>query len=55
MDPRDLYDTDLWPGMTKLIVCEMAKRSWAMFRLYLSKVALELGRSSNDEVQNQLS
>jgi hypothetical protein len=47
MDPTNLYDTDLWPGVTNLIVSEMAKRSWAMFKLYLSKVALELGRSSN--------
>ena len=68
MNPEGLYDTDLWPGVTKLIISEMAKRSWTMFRLYLSKVALELGRSSNfdkmeiaaptlvdDEVENHLS
>ena len=47
MDPTKLYDTDLWPGVTTLIISEMAKRSWTMFKLYLSKVALELGRSSN--------
>jgi hypothetical protein len=47
MDPTNLYDTDLWPGVTNLIVSEMAKRSWTMFKLYLSKAALELGRSSN--------
>lgn len=47
MDPINLYDPDLWPGVTTLIVSEMAKRSWTMFKLYLSKVALELGRTSN--------
>lgn len=47
MSPMDLYDPDLWPGVTTLIVSEMAKRSWTMFKLYLSSVALELGRSSN--------
>ena len=47
MDPMDLYDQDLWPGVTNLIVSEMAKRAYTMFKLYLSNVALELGRSPN--------
>lgn len=47
MEPVDLYDQDLWPGVTCLIVSEMAKRSWALFKLYLNNVSLELGRSSN--------
>ncbi len=47
MEPMDLYDQDLWPGVTCLIVSEMAKRSWIMFKVYLSNVSLELGKSSN--------
>jgi len=47
MDPTELYDQDLWPGVTNLIVSEMAKRAYTMFKLYLSNVALELGRSPN--------
>jgi hypothetical protein len=47
MDPMELYDQDLWPGVTNLIVSEMAKRAYTMFKLYLSNVALELGRSPN--------
>jgi hypothetical protein len=43
----ELYNQDLWPGVTCLMVSEMAKRSWTMFKLYLSNVSLELGRSSN--------
>jgi len=48
-EPTALYDQDLWPGVTNLVVYEMAKRSWSMFKLYLSNVALELGRSANFE------
>lgn len=46
-EPTDLYDQDLWPGVTNLVIYEMAKRSWSLFKLYLSSVALELGRSAN--------
>ena len=46
-NPEELYDQDLWPGVTQLVVSEMAKRSWSMFRVYLSNVAMELGRRSN--------
>jgi hypothetical protein len=46
-DPTELYDQDLWPGVTNLVIYEMAKRSWSLFKLYLSSVALELGRSAN--------
>ena len=43
----ELYESDLWPGVTRLVVYEMAKRSWSMFRVYLSNVAMELGRRPN--------
>jgi hypothetical protein len=46
-NPEEFYDQDLWPGVTQLVVSEMAKRSWSMFRVYLSNVAMELGRRSN--------
>jgi hypothetical protein len=47
MESMQLYDQDLWPGVSNLVLSEMAKRSWSMFKLCLSNVALELGRSSN--------
>ena len=47
--PMEIYDQDLWPGVTTVVVSEMAKRAWSMFRLYLGNVALELGRPSNLE------
>ena len=47
MDPVEKYNPDIWPGVGNLIVSEMAKRAWSMFKLYLSSVALEIGRHSN--------
>ena len=47
MDPMELCDQDLWPGVTNLILSEIAKRSWSVFKLCLSNVALELGLSPN--------
>ena len=44
---EEFYEPDLWPGVTRLVVHEMAKRSWSMFRVYLGNVAMELGRQSN--------
>lgn len=38
------YNQDIWPGVTNLVVSEMVKRSWTMFKVYLSHVAMELGR-----------
>ena len=46
-NPEALYESDLWPGVTRLVVYEMAKRSWSMFRVYLSNVAMDLGIRSN--------
>ena len=55
MEPINLYNQDLWPGVTCSIISEMAKRSWTMFKLYLSNVSLELGRSSNyDDIKIDL-
>lgn len=44
---EEFYEPDLWPGVTRLVVYEMAMRSWSMFRVYLSNVAMELGRRAN--------
>jgi hypothetical protein len=38
------YNQDIWPGVTKLVVSEMVKRSWSMFKVYLSHISMELGR-----------
>ena len=51
----DPYDQDLWPGVSVMVIYEMAKRSWAMFKVYLSNVAMELGRHTNfDDMQIEL-
>ena len=47
IDPAEMYDHELWPGVTNLLLQQMAKRAWSMFKLYLSNVALELGTRSN--------
>jgi len=49
-DDRDMcnyYDSDLWPGVSVLVVFEIAKRSWCMFKMYLSNVAADFGWHSN--------
>jgi hypothetical protein len=43
-DLSAFYNPDMWPGVTNLVVTEMVKRSWSMFKVYLSNVAMELGR-----------
>jgi hypothetical protein len=43
-DLSAFHNQDIWPGVTKLVVSEMVKRSWSMFKVYLSHVAMELGR-----------
>jgi hypothetical protein len=46
------YNSDMWPGVTNLVVSEMAKRSWSIFKVYLSNVAMELGRcTSFDDIR----
>jgi hypothetical protein len=47
MHRAGLYDTDLWPGVTNLIISEMVKRSWLLFKIHLSKIALDSGLSAN--------
>ena len=47
MRPTDLYDMDLWPSVTNLIVSEMVKRSWVLFKVYLSNIAFDSGVSPN--------
>lgn len=55
MEPASLYNQDLWPGVTCFIISEMVKRSWTMFKLYLSNISLEIGRSSNyDDIEIDL-
>ena len=46
-DLSAFYNPDMWPGVTNLVVTEMAKRSWSMFKVYLSNVAMELGRCTD--------
>jgi hypothetical protein len=42
-----LYNTDLWPGVTNLIISEMVKRTWLLFKIHLSNIALDSGLSAN--------
>jgi hypothetical protein len=42
-----LYDPDLWPGVTNLIISEMVKRTWLLFKIHLSNIALDSGLSPN--------
>ena len=53
MRPTDLYDMDLWPSVTNLIVSEMVKRSWVLFKVYLSNIVFDSGVSPNfdDNIQ----
>lgn len=45
MKLSNLHDMDLWPGVTNLIVSEMVKRSWVLFKIYLSNIVLDSGLS----------
>jgi len=44
MDPGLTYDPQLWPKVSNLIIFEMAKRSWALFQVYVNNVCVTLGR-----------
>ena len=46
-DPRLVHDPELWPQTSNLIMFEMAKRAWALFKVYLINVFLALGRRSS--------
>jgi len=43
----DCYDGDVWPGVSCMVISEIVKRSWSIFKIYLSNVAMELGRRTN--------
>lgn len=43
-DPGVAYDPELWPEVSNLVIFEMAKRAWSLFKVYTNNVCLELGR-----------
>jgi hypothetical protein len=46
-DPRLVHDPELWPQTSNLIIFEMAKRAWSLFKIYVVNVFLALGRRSS--------
>jgi len=46
-DPRLVHDPEVWPQTSNLIMFEMAKRSWVLFKVYLINAFLALGRRSS--------
>jgi hypothetical protein len=46
-DPRLVHDPELWPQTSNLIMFEMAKRAWSLFKVYLINAFLALGRRSS--------
>jgi hypothetical protein len=43
-DPSEVYDAELWGQVPHLIIFEIAKRAWSVFKIYLNNVYLDLGR-----------
>jgi len=39
-----IYDLELWPEVSNLIMFEMAKRAWSVFKSYSNNLCLELAR-----------
>ena len=46
-DPGIVYDPELWPHVSNLIIFEMSKRAWSLFKVYLNTTCLDLGRRAN--------
>ena len=42
--PGDVYDPELWPEVSNLVMFEIAKRAWSLFKVYLNNICLDLGR-----------
>jgi len=42
-----IYDPELWPNVSNLVVWEMVKRAWSLFKIYFNYVCLVLGRRAN--------
>jgi hypothetical protein len=39
-----LYKPELWPQVSQLLIFEMAKRAWSVYKLYVTNVFLALDR-----------
>src|SRR5271170_5291266 len=39
-----VYNPELWPGVSYLLIFEMAKRAWSLYKLYVTNVFLALDR-----------
>ena len=46
-DPRLVHDPELWPQTSNLVMFEMAKRAFSLFKVYLINAFLALGRRSS--------
>lgn len=46
-EPRLVHDPELWPRTSNLIIFEMAKRAWSLFKVYVVNAFLALGRRSS--------
>ena len=42
-EPGMFYDPELWPEVSNLVIFEMAKRAWSVFKIYFTNLSLELG------------
>ena len=40
----EVYDAELWGQVPNLIILEIVKRAWSVFKIYLGNVYLDLGR-----------
>jgi len=43
-DMSCIYKPELWPQVSYLVVFEMAKRAWSLYKLYVVNVFLALDR-----------
>jgi hypothetical protein len=40
----EVYDAELWGQVPNLIILEIVKRAWSVFKIYLGNIYLDLGR-----------